>query len=299
VASLRGVKRCGAALVAVGLGAGLTLGARAQTAAAPFDAVALVRRAVQRRLDEDKNHRPMRYLLRRQDVRRETVKEIVETKDGDVARLIEIDGKPLSAEAEQAEAERLENLAEHPELQERRHRSEQKDAARVDRLMGMLPDAELYRFEGMVPCAVGGDTGQCYRLSFVPNPRFVPPDMEANLLRGFAGEVWIDQAQERLVRLEAHLVADVDFGFGIIGRVDKGETVMLRETDVVGRDWELTGLKLNVMGKALMVKPLKVRIDEETSGFSRVPEMSYRDAIRMLKRTETGGALAQQPAQPK
>jgi hypothetical protein len=289
--SLRGVKQCGVAAV---LGVGLALGAQ-QTAAAPFDAVALVRRAVQHRLDEEKIHRPMRYQLHRQDARRETVKAIVETKDGDVARLIEIDGRPLNAEAEQAETERLESLAEHPELQERRHRGEQKDAARVDRLMGMLPDAEVYTFEGMVSC----DTGQCYRLSFVPNPRFVPPDMEANLLRGFAGEVWIDKTQERLVRLDARLVADVDFGFGIIGRMDKGGTVMLRETDVVGQDWELTGLKLDVMGKALMVKTLNVRIDEETSGFSAVPEMSYRDAIRMLERPETSGAPEQRPVQSK
>jgi hypothetical protein len=282
------------------LGAGLTLGARAQTAAAPFDAVALVRRAVQHRLAQDKDSQHRRYLLRRQDARRETVKEIIETKDGDVARLIEIDGKPLSAEAEQAEMERLENLAEHPELEERRHRSEQKDEARIDHLMGMLPDAEVYRFEGMVPCALGGDAGQCYRLSFVPNPRFVPPDMEANLLRGFAGEVWIDKAQTRLVLLDAHLVADVDFGFGIVGRLNKGGTVMLRQTDVGGRDWELTKLKLNLTGRALLVKSLRIKIDEEASGFSAVPEgMSYRDAIEMLKRPETGGAPEPQPAQPK
>jgi hypothetical protein len=299
VASLRGMRRCGRVFFLGLLGAGLAQGMVAQTAAGGFDSVALVRRAVQHRLDEDKNHQPMRYLLRRQDARRETVKEIVETRDGDVARLIEIDGKPLSAEAERAEAERLETLAGRPELQERRHRSEQKDAARVDRLMGMLPDAELYRFEGMVPCAMGGDAGQCYRLSFVPNPRFVPPDMEANLLRGFAGEVWIDKAQERLVRLDAHLVSDVDFGFGIIGRMDKGGTVMLRETDIAGHDWELTGLKLDVMGRALLVKAVNVRIDEETSRFAVVPGMSYRDAIGMLKRPESSGALEQQPVQLK
>jgi hypothetical protein len=110
--------------------------------------------------------------------------------------------------------------------------------------MGMLPAAKLYRFEGMVPCGAG----QYYRLSFAPNPHFVPPDIEANLLRGFAGEVWIDQAQERLTRLDAHLVADVDLGFGILGRVDRGGTVELRQTDVGGHEWELTELELNMTG---------------------------------------------------
>ena len=89
--------------------------------------------------------------------------------------------------------DRLDTLAAHPELQERRRKAEEKDAARIDRLVGMLPDAEVYTLEGMrVACGAG----QCYRLSFAPNPTFEPPDMEAEVLQGFAGEVWIDKAQE-------------------------------------------------------------------------------------------------------
>ena len=52
----------------------------------------------------------MEYVLRRKDERHDTTKVIVETKDGDVARLVAIDGKPLSADANQAELERLELL---------------------------------------------------------------------------------------------------------------------------------------------------------------------------------------------
>jgi hypothetical protein len=273
--SWRGVKRCGVVFVVGLAGAGM---ARAQVA---VDPMALVRRAVQHRLEEDKSYEPLRYVLRKTDARRETVKEIIQTKDGDVARLIEIDGKPLSAKAEQMEMQRLDTLAGNPALQEQRHRSELRDEARVDRLMSMLPEAEIYRFEGMVGCGAG----RCYRLSFEPNPRFVPPDIESDILRGFAGEVWIDEAQERLTRLEGHLVSEVHFGFGILGRVDQGGTVEMRQTDVGGHDWELTGLKLNLTGKALMVKPVNVQMEEETSGFAPVAAgIGYRDAIQMLKK---------------
>jgi hypothetical protein len=247
---------------------------------ATIDAAGLVRRAVQHRLDAEKNHRPVRYIIHRTDERHDTTKEIVETVDGDVARLVELDGKPLSAEADRTELDRLDNLANHPELQERRHKSEQKDAERVDRLMALLPDALLYRFEGMVSCA----TGQCYRLSFTPNPHFTPPDMESDLLCGVAGEVWIDTAQERLARLDAHFIADVDFGFGILGKLNKGGTVLLVQSDVGGHDWELTNLTLHVTGKALMLKPLSFQITEEASHFSPVSSgMKYRDAIHLMK----------------
>jgi hypothetical protein len=249
---------------------------------ASIDATALVRRAVQYRLDAGKSHRPVRYLIHRTDERHDTTKAIIETVDGGVARLAAIDGKPLSAAADRAELARLDTLAAHPEMQEHRHKSEQKDAERVERLLALLPDAFVYRFEGMTPCAAG----QCYRLSFTPDPRFTPPNMEANLLRGIAGEVCIDAAQERLTRLEGHFIAEVNFGFGIIGKLNRGGSVLLEQTEVGGQDWELTHLTLHVTGNALMVKPLSFQIDEEANHFTPVSSgLRYRDAIQLLKQS--------------
>ena len=253
----------------------------------PIDPTALVRRAVQQRLDATRSHRPLRYLLRKKDAQHDTTKDIIETADGAVARLVAINGQPLSAQANQAELDRLNTLAHHPEVQEHRRQREQKDAERVDRLMRLLPDAFLYRFEGMADCAAG----PCYHLSFSPNPRFDPPDLEASLLRGMAGEVWIDQAQDRLTRLDAHFIKDVDFGWGIIGKLDKGGTIELEQADIGGHDWEATAMKLNMRGKALMVKSLSVQITQEASHFSLVPPgVDYRKAIQLLENSGGPGA---------
>lgn len=253
-----------------------------------IDPIALVHRAIQNRFDEDRNHRPLRYLLRKVDGAHDTTKDIIETKDGDVARLVAINGQPLSAQANQAELDRLHTLADHPEIQEHRRQREKKDTDRVNRMMKLLPDAFLYRFEGVVPCSAG----QCYRLSFSPNPQFTPPDVESAILRGMAGDVVIDRAQERLTRLDAHLITDVDFGWGIIGRLDKGGTIQMEQTDIGGHDWELTSLKINMKGKALMVKSLSFQITEEASHFSPVPNagstdgVDYRKAIELLENRE-------------
>jgi hypothetical protein len=221
-------------------------------------------------------------MLRKTDGNHETTKEIIETKDGDVARLIAINGQPLTAEQEQAEMNRLDTLAAHPELQERRHRSEKRDAARVDQLVGMLPDSEVYKLEGMVSCGAS----QCYRLSFTPNPNFETPNIEAEVLRGFAGEVWIEETQQRLVRLDAHLVREVSVGFGILGRLNEGGTMELQqEFTANAQEWQPTVLKMNLSGKALMVKTVNIRINELASDFTPVPpELGYRDAIAMLKK---------------
>src|SRR5580658_537241 len=276
--------------------------ARASTAptepSAPTDPTALVRRATQHRIDASQNHQPLRYLLRKTDGLHDTTKDIIETRDGDVARLVALNGQPLSAQANQAELDRLNNLANHPEIQQHRYQREQKDADRVNRLMRLLPDAFLYRFEDMVPCAAG----QCYRLSFSPNPRFDPPDLEAAVFRGMAGEVWIDQAQERLTRLDAHLISNVDFGWGIIGKLDKGGTIQITQADIGGHDWEVTSLKVDMRGKALMVKSLNFEITEQAGHFSLAPVagpgmpwgvprgVDYRKAIQLLEKS--GGAIA-------
>jgi hypothetical protein len=253
----------------------------------PQDPAALVRRAIQNREDAAKTHRPLRYLLRKTDDRRDTTKDIIETSQGDVARLVAINNQPLTAEANQAELDRLNTLANHPEIQEHRHQREQKDADRVNRLMRLLPDAFLYRDQGTTPCPAGGRT--CHHLSFSPNPSFEPPDVEANIFRGLAGEVWIDQAQERLTRLDAHVIAKVDFGWGILGKLDKGGTIQLEQSDIGNHDWELTTLKLNLKGKALMFKLLNIQLTEQATHFSQVPPGGdYRRAIQLL---ETGSQV--------
>lgn len=103
-------------------------------------------------------------------------------------------------------------------------------------------------------------------------------------MRGMAGEVWIEKSQERLTRLDAHLVTDVDFGWGFIGRLDKGGTIFLEQTETTPNDWELTRMRLNLTGKALLVKTLNIHIAEEMDRYTPLPpDLDYHKAIRMLE----------------
>jgi hypothetical protein len=274
----------------------------AQTAAPPpVDAAALVRRAVANRFAEDAAHQPMRFVLHKQDERHNITQAIVETPQGDVAMLVAANGTPLGADGQQAERTRLTALDAHPEVQEHRRKREQEDRARVDELLHLLPDAFLYRYDSTVACDVttppavsapgfappsasAGATAQCYHLTFTPNPAFDPPNVEAKIFSGMAGEVWIETSAERLCRLNAHLIQDVDFGWGIVGRLDKGGTVYLEQTQVGEKDWELTRMKLNMTGKALLVKPLNFHVNEEMAHFAPVPPgTDYHAAIRLLE----------------
>lgn len=266
------------------------------------DATALVRRAVANHLAQEAAHHPVRFLLHKRDTRHDYIQKIIETQQGDVAMVIAANGAPLGPLARQAQMDRLSKLAANPALQEHRRRREQQDAARVDKLMRLLPDAFLYEYDRTVPCNVtaipeiplpgSGLTpamatpaipAQCYHLTFAPNPRFDPRDTESRILRGMAGDVLIETSHERLCRMNARLITDVDFGWGIIGHLDKGGTVLLEQAYIGPGNWQLTRMKLNLTGKALMVKSLAFHITEEMADFSQVPShLDYHKAVEML-----------------
>lgn len=265
------------------------------------DATALVRRAVANHFAQQAAHRPERFDLHRRDERHNVVREIMETPQGDVARLVAVNGVPLNPAGRQIELDRLNALAGNPALQEHRRRREAEDQARVDGLMRLLPEAFIYRYDTTVSCTVNtqpvvqvpGRTmmtplppvvSQCYHLTFTPNQRFDPPNIEAKIFKGMAGEVWIEKSAERLVRLNAHLITDVDFGWGIVGRLDKGGTVFLEQAQIGDKDWELTRMRLNLSGKALLIKPISIRITEEMGNYALMPpDTDYAKAIAMLE----------------
>ena len=254
------------------------------------DPVQLVRNASYNELHSRGGH-PYRYVLHKIDNGKITTKEIVETRDGDVARLIATGDHPLSPDAEQAEINRLNTLLAHPEIQEHRHKKEQEDDTRANELLRLLPDAFIYHYEGMVD----GPNGPCYRLSFKPNPNFNPPDREAEVYHGMTGELWIDQRQQRMVRWNAHLISDVDFGWGILGRLFKGGTIVVEQKDVGDGHWETTHMKLNLHGRALLFKSLSYETTEDASNFEPVrPQMSYQDAVHMLLNNDSSSAQAGQ-----
>ncbi|HUY81075.1 MAG TPA: hypothetical protein VMU92_05075 [Acidobacteriaceae bacterium] len=238
----------------------------------------IVRDAAYNELHARDNH-PFRYTLRKDDNGKVTTKEIIETTQGDVARLIAINDKPLSPAADAAEMHRLQNLLAHPELQAHRLKKEQADSNRANEMLRLLPTAFIYQYEGMVQ----GSNGPCYRFKMEPDPNFDPPDRQAEVLHGMAGELWIDQREQRMVRLNVHLISDVEFGWGIFGRLYQGGTILVEQKDVGQGHWEQSLLRLNLRGTILLFKSLVIDTTETESNYAPVPvDWTYQDAVRAL-----------------
>jgi hypothetical protein len=271
------------------LGLGQALWAQAPTqqpALTPAQAQALVSRALatELRSARDPGH-PMRYRLRKSSPRLTSTKEIYETHDGFVARLVAIDDRPLSPAEEQKEEARLDVLASDPGLQRHRKQSEDTDAGRAMKILRALPQAFLYQFSGIA----AGPAGKELKFTFRPNPNFNPPDLETQALTTMTGELWIDAAQERVTRLEGHLQRDVDFGWGILGRLNKGGWIVIEQAEVGNRQWRTVRFQMVISARVLF-KNKSFDTTEEQTQFAPLPlGLGYRQAIQMLRGSASGG----------
>src|ERR1035437_9875845 len=217
------------------------------------------------------NH-PMRYRLRKSSPRLTSTKEIAETRDGDVARLIASNDQPLSQADELREEARLDALLSDPGRQMHRKQSEESDTRIVLKLLRMLPHAFLYEYAG------ADASGKVEKFRFHPNPAFSPPDLETQALTAMSGELWIDAAQERVTRLEGHLQQDTNYGWGILGKLDKGGWIVLEQGEVGGGEWRIVRFQIKI----------DLRILLKTKNFDSVQEMSqYAPLSAKLDRKST------------
>jgi len=267
----------------------LVLGSMAAGSAPAIEDVAegeLLKRALAVELTsiQDAQH-PMRYRLRKSSPRLSTTKEIFETNDGAVARLVAINDHPLSTADEQKEQDRLSGLLIDPSRQRHRKQAEAEDTGRILKVMRALPSAFIYQYAGEAE----GPTGKVEKFTFRPNPRFDPPDLETEALTAMTGEIWVDAAQGRIAKLEGHLQQDVDFGWGILGRLNKGGWIVIEQADVGNHQWRIVHFQMVMSGRLVFKTRTFDTVEDETQ-FVPVPVGSgYVQAIQTL-RSDSGKA---------
>jgi hypothetical protein len=252
---------------------------------APSDS-GLVTRALANELKaaQDAGH-PMQFRLRKSTPRLTSTKQIIETGDGSVARLLTINDNSLSPADRQKDDARLDALLADPGRQRRRKQSEQDDTGRALKVLRALPKAFIFDYVGSE--TTGAITLQKY--SFKPNPKFSSSDLELLVLTAMSGILTVDATHERVVRLEGHLQQDVDIGWGILGRLNKGGWLTLEQADVGGGVWRIVRFQMEMNGRVFF-KTRSFDTLEEQSQFEPVPlGMTYRRAIEML-RSEQGKA---------
>lgn len=233
-------------------------------------------------------HHPNSYLRYRMhvvDLKGDQVRDVIESKDGSVARLILKDGRPLTADEDKAERQRLDAMIASPADYAKHIKDEASGRKTADELMRLMPDAMIYTYTPGQPQTgtIGG--GLEVVLDYKPNPRFSPPTTASEALTGLEGRAWIDVKSRQLVRMEGTIFRGVNFGWGVLARIYPGGHLELEQANVGGSRWIFTHFEEKVSARALMVKTINIHTVVDAGSFQTLGPMGYQDAVRMLLNT--------------
>jgi hypothetical protein len=224
---------------------------------------------------------PLRYRQRKIDAKGDTTREIIESREGGVARLIERNGQPITAAEDAGERQRLTDAIASPSDFIKHHKRDSSMRSDVISLVRLMPQAMIYTYAPGQP-QIPDSTSKQVVIDFQPDPKFRPPTLLSGVLTGLAGRFWIDQRTHQLVRGEAHVLHDVDFGWGILGSVHRGGKVTFEQADAGNGRWVYSHLEEQLTFRVL-IKTVPQNTVMTNSDFQQMPAMlPYQDAIRIL-----------------
>ncbi len=228
----------------------------------------------------------LRYHMHVMDAKGDQLRDVIESKDGSVARLIMRSGRPLTPEEDKAEQDRLQAMLDAPSSFAKHMKNDAQERKTADDLIRLMPDAMLYSYVPGQPQAPNGGGSTQIVLDYKPNPHFSPPTTISEALQGLRGRIWIDSQSKQLVRMEGEVFQSVNFGWGLVAHIYPGGKLLLEQTSAGGGRWIFSHFVENVAVRALMVKTVKVHEDVYASDFQTLPgPMSYQDAVHLLLNT--------------
>ncbi len=235
----------------------------------------LIREVVYNELHDHERHGYWRYLVEKHTEQGTRVEDQIETVDGTVTRLVLSNGQPPGWAASESEGERLNHLLASQVDQTRLRQEHIDDERRIGHILALLPDAFLYDFVNV--------ENSCWHLRFYPDPQYPAKTIESRIFHALTGELWIDVRTKHLVRLDGRLQSNVDFGFGILGRLYKGGWFRLEREQVSATDWKTRRLEIHMSGRAMLFKTIARETSETRGNFSTVPRaMDLKDGVDIL-----------------
>jgi hypothetical protein len=204
---------------------------------------------------------------------------IATTPQGNVHRVLVKDGRQQSEPEQQAGVQQFlrDTRAQKKQVAAKAHELKQ-----IDTILGLVPEGFIW--------TVVKTTPEETTLHFVPNPSFKPPTREAHVLTAATGDLVADNQQHRIRRINGHLMHDVKFGGGFLGRIKQGGSFAIEQKQVAPSLWQLTLTSVHIDGKVLLFKSLNFQEDDNRSSFTKQPDNSTLE--------QAAQAVMQQPGSP-
>lgn len=259
---------------------------RASAAVSHSSLPALIADAVKYQTD-DFHHAgwALRYRVHRTDTREDSVRDLVESADGNVARTLARQGKPLTPEEDAAEQERLRSLT-SAEVSRRHRNGENSDKYGME-MISAMPAAMIYTLTPGQPQLQQFPMPQVV-LDYTPNPTYHPSTAAQSMLPSLAGRLWIDAETHHLLRIEINITKNLNLAMGLLIRVYQGGTMTYEQHAVAGGHYAYSHIDINVHLRELMVKSVPYHSILDATDVSVLPSPPpLKEAVEMLLSSQT------------
>jgi hypothetical protein len=100
-----------------------------------------------------------------------------------------------------------------------------------------------------------------------------------------------------MARMDGSLFEDVTFGWGLLGRLNKGGTFSVMQKHVGDDHWVYVSLDVKMVGHAVIFKSINVRQVERLTDFHRMnDDITISQAYELLQKNESPVSAENQPA---
>ena len=227
----------------------------------------------------------LRYKTHAIDAKGDRTRDVVESKDGTVARTIARNGKPLDPDEDSAERKRLEGMAASPEAFARHMKNDASGRKLAVELIRQLPDAMIFTPATGLADARSPSGGRLIVFDFQPNPDWKPPTTSSEALTGIRGRVWIDAGSGFVTRIDAEVFRSVNLGWGVLAHIYPGGKMTLQQTNPAPNRWIYSHFSDSAKVRALMLKTIDISSDVTASDFQLIGvPLTYQQAIALLLR---------------
>lgn len=189
------------------------------------------------------------------------VQWVAQTPRGDITRVLTRDGQKISPDQQRRS---VEAFIHDPSAQARQRQANARDDQQATNLLKLLPVAFLW-----TETVKNAETTTYH---FKPDSSFHPPSHEARVFSAMEGDMTVDNQQHRIQEIKGRLVHDVNFGWGILGRLYRGGTFQVERRQVEHGLWDITETHVHISGHALLFKTISEQEDDEKTEWQREPD---------------------------
>ncbi|HST78698.1 MAG TPA: hypothetical protein VLN58_09440, partial [Verrucomicrobiae bacterium] len=184
-------------------------------------------------------------------------------------RLVQKDDKPLSADEQKKEDDKLDKFLakyrdESADDRDKRLEKEKKQREEGRAFLRDLVNAYDFRLAGEERV----DGVDSYVIDATPRPDFKPTQPHADMLKKIKGRMWIEKNNYNWVKVEAQATDTISFGLFLF-RIHSGSHFVLEKTLVKNEVWLLKRLDIDGGARIALLKNENIRQEDVFSNYQK------------------------------